>query len=181
MKSRVFAGLAALICTTSAAGAASAPAGLHGKSVVVSWTETRVQRFVGEGDFRTVNGSITLSVYVSSAGRVFSRLGFQTRAGAGQSDQIAGGGSSRVPSFSGNTMTVVHPLSSGGVRRMNVTFDGSFSSCSATTQFGKQEGVGRQIAKSWSSAVKRQVEIKSVSPGGVSCSVRNGNVFGGAT
>jgi hypothetical protein len=178
MKARVFVLGAALVCTASAALGAGAPAALQGKSVVVSWTETRVQRVIGEGDFRTVNGALTLSVYVSSAGRVFSRLAFQTRMGAGQSDQLAGAGSSRVPTFSGNTMTVVHPLTSGGVRRMQVTFDGSFSSCSATTQFGKQEGVGRQIARSWSSATKKQVEIKSVSPGGVSCSIRSGNVFG---
>src|SRR5258708_3243648 len=123
MKNRVFVGLAALICTAFATTAAGAPAGLQGKSVVVSWTETRTQRFVGEGDFRTVNGAITLSVYVGTTGRVFSRLAFQTRSGAGQSDQVAGAGARRVPSFSGNTMTVIHPLTGGGVRRMHVTFD----------------------------------------------------------
>src|SRR6478609_10208695 len=130
MNGWIFACVVGLVCAPTAAGAASAPAGLQGKSVVVSWTETRVQRFVGEGEFRTVNGAITLSVYVSSAGRVFSRLAFETRRGAGQSDQLAGAGARRVPSFSGNTMTVIHPLTSGGVRRMHVTFDGAFSTCS---------------------------------------------------
>src|SRR4051812_38735364 len=79
----------------------AAPTQLYGKSVILKWSENRVQRNVGEGDFRSVNASHELSIYVSSAGRIFNKLQNTTRRGTGSDEQVAGqGDSKRVASFS---------------------------------------------------------------------------------
>ena len=52
----------------------NAPKQLHGKSVVVAWPEERMQRDVGQPSFYPVKAAHNLSVYVSTAGRVFNRM-----------------------------------------------------------------------------------------------------------
>ena len=69
---------------------AAPPSQLMGKSVVVSWTETRSQRNVGELEWRNVSASHTLSVYVSTAGQAFTRQVNSTRSGSGTLDQVSG-------------------------------------------------------------------------------------------
>src|SRR5258708_1144824 len=95
--------LPALLLASISAEAASAPTQLYGKSIRVTWSETRVQRNVGEANFRSVNASHELSVYISSAGRVFSKFQASTRRGTGANEQVAGQGGNRVPSFGGHT------------------------------------------------------------------------------
>ena len=62
-----------VISLTTQAYAAEAPKALWGKSVVLTWTETRQQRVVGQPNFYSVNGSDGTSIYISTAGRIFSR------------------------------------------------------------------------------------------------------------
>ena len=69
---------AAALAVATPAYAEQAPAALRGNSVVVAWQEVRLQRNVGELDFRSVQASHSLSLYVSSVGRVFSRMTFAT-------------------------------------------------------------------------------------------------------
>jgi hypothetical protein len=167
--------LIAAVMSAAASAAVAAPAGLLGKSVVVSWSEARVQRFVGEANWRSVNASHELSVYVSSAGRVFSKFSATTRRGTGANEQVSGEGGNRVPSFSGNSMTIV-AAQQGMARRVAVEFDGGFSSCTASVIRGKESGAGSGFAKSV--IIGQRIEIQSVSTGSASCSVRAGNVFG---
>ena len=68
---------------TTQAHAAGAPEALKGKSVILTWTETRQQRVVGQPNFYSVIGSDSTSIYVSTAGRIFSRRTNSTRAGSG--------------------------------------------------------------------------------------------------
>jgi len=158
---------------------AAPPEQLKGKSVVIAWTETRQQRNVGETNFRSVNASHSLSIYVSASGRVFSRQVNQTRAGTGATEQVAGEGGgaypTRTPVFSGQTMTVIGETK-GGARRTVITFDAAFASCSATTSTGFEAG---KSSISLSPITKKQVEIQSVTANGASCSLQSGNVFGG--
>jgi hypothetical protein len=169
-------GMAFLGSTLSAQ--AAPPKQLLGKSVTVSWTETRSQRNVGQTEFRSVNASHTLMVYVSSAGRVFSRQVNNTRAGSGQINQVGaareGSYGVATPSFSGQAMTIVR-VAQGGARRVVVTFDAGFSSCNATAGTGFEAG---KMHTSYSPITKKNVEIRSSSVGSVGCSVRDGNVFG---
>jgi len=158
--------------------AESAPSELHGKSVVVNWSEARIQRHVGEPNFYSVNASHNLSVYVSAAGRVFNRLTNTTRAGSGATEQVAGSeGAKRVPSFSGRTMDLYAPFRSGGMRHVVVEFDAAFGSCSAKVTYAKPPGTTISVAHS--PITKKFVEFQSVAPGPASCSVQSGNVFGG--
>ena len=160
------------------ATAAAAPSQLFGKSIVITWSETRTQRNVGEADFRQVNASHNLSVYVSSAGRIFNRLTNTTRRGTGATEQVAGSqGARRVPSFRGKSMEMFAPFQSGGMRHVTVEFDAAFNSCSAQVTYAKPPGTTSSIAHS--PITKRLIEFQSVTPGAASCAIQSGNVFGG--
>ncbi len=183
-KRLMFAGLAGLLMCAASTAHAAPPDQLKGKSIVINWTETRQQRDErpdggGWTDFKTVNARHLLNIYVSTAGRVFSRQTNTTGQGSGSVDQVAGerGGAfpTRTPSFSGRTMTIVAETR-GGARRTVVEFDAGFASCSARTATAFQEG---QSSVSLSPISKRKVEIKSVTASGASCSVQSGNVLGG--
>jgi hypothetical protein len=156
---------------------AAPPPQLMGKSVVVSWTETRSQRNVGESEWRSVNASHTLSVYVSTAGRAFTRQVNSTRSGTGKLDQVSGQGGNAQTSFDGQSMTFVRE-NRGGARRILVRFDAGFSGCTATAGTGFESG---KTSISMSPITKRQVEIRSVTVGSVSCAVQAGNVLGGGS
>jgi hypothetical protein len=161
--------------------AAGAPEALKGKSVILTGTETRQQRYVGEPSFYSVNGDVSLSVYVSTAGRVFTRRTNSTRAGSGTIEQAPGEGGGVYPTrtalFAGQTMTLIG-VTKGGAYRTLIDFDASFASCSAKVALAFQSG---RTSISLSPITKKHVEMKSVTANGISCSVRAGNVLGGAT
>jgi hypothetical protein len=163
------------------AHAAGAPEALKGKSVILTWTETRQQRYVGELDFYSVNGSVSVSAYVSTAGRVFSRRAMSTRAGSGTIEQAPGEGGGAYPTrtalFRGQTMTLIGETK-GGAYRTLIEFDASFASCSARVALAFQSG---KTSISLSPITKKYVEMKSVTANGISCSVKTGNVLAGAT
>src|SRR5207237_10448708 len=88
---------------------AAPPKDLYGKSVSITWTETREQRPVGEEAWRQVAGSQTLNIYVSEAGRVFNNLSYSTRGGSAErKGEIAGSGT-RSHEFNGRSLVVVMP------------------------------------------------------------------------
>lgn len=163
-----------LLVGTSMARAAPPPQ-LLGKSVVVSWTDTRSQRDGDNPEFHTVNGSHTLTVYVSTAGRLFIRQVNRTRAGSGNRDQAPGDRGSRTAVFEGQSMTVFGQTR-GGAQRTIVHFGSGFTSCSATTGLGFENG---QTSVSTSPITGRRVEMRSLAVTSVGCSVQNGNSFGG--
>jgi hypothetical protein len=63
----------ALTLLSAVAYSASPPKELYAKSIIVTWTEHRNQRQVGEADFRDVVVPLSLTIYVSTIGRPFSR------------------------------------------------------------------------------------------------------------
>lgn len=153
---------------------ASPPAQLLGKSVVIDWSDTRSQRDGSNPEYHVVNGSHTLSIYISTAGRSFIRQVNRTRAGSGRRDQAPGQSGSRTAVFEGQTMTVFGQ-SRGGAQRTVVHFDGGFTGCTATTGLGFQSG---QTSVSVSPITGRRVEMRSLAVTSISCSVRSENVFG---
>ena len=170
--------LCALTCGPARAAATRGPAQLYGKSVIVKWQETRVQRNEGASQFQSIGDDLELSLYVSSEGRVFSRLTHNVNGKSGASEEVAGvaGSSNRVVSFNGASLTVIEPFVSGGARRIAVDFDAGFASCTANTMFGKKSG--SEIGTYWSPIIKMNIEIQSATVLAASCSVRDGNVFG---
>lgn len=165
----------------SASAVHAAPSQLYGKSVVVSWTEEREQRVNGEQMTRNVGRNGSFSVYLSSAGKPFSRMSYAfsgARGGlkSGKKDAVGGEGSgNRKVSFSGNSMSVGMGMS-GGARSILVSFDGGFQSCSAQVLTGKESGSSSIRAKSMVSG--NDIKILSVKTGAASCRIQAGNVFG---
>jgi hypothetical protein len=173
--------MVALFSTLASAGvsqAAAAPQQLYGKSLIITWTEERMQRHGGETQFRPVNIQGKFSVYISSAGRIFNRVSMTNRRQASGSADRVGNTSNRSTRFQGNIMTSIQYASGGGARRIVVTFASNFGSCTADVIRGKASNSSVITAKSiiYPGMV---VEIQSVHTSEISCSVRNGNVFGG--
>jgi hypothetical protein len=166
----------AIVCLMVAPATADAaiPPSLLGKSVVVSWSEMRQQRILGRPFFRPFTSFQTFSIYVSSLGRVSNRLGFSNRSGTGSTEQAAGEtrpgqGATRVLSFDGQSLNVVAPFRSGGMRRIAVAFDAGFGSCKASVRYAKAAGHATSVALS--PVIRRYIEILTLEPGGASCSV----------
>jgi hypothetical protein len=172
---RLIAAIAVFTSVGSNVALAEPPENLLGKSVVVTWSDTRSQRDGDDPEFHTVNGSHTLSVYVSTAGRAFIRQTNTTRRGSGTRDQAPGENGSRTAVFNGRSMTVMGQ-SRGGVQRTIVNFDNDFTSCNATTGLAFQDG---QTSISISPITGRRVEMRSLTVNSVSCSLQSGNVLGG--
>jgi hypothetical protein len=170
-------GLAA--ATLGSAAAAAPPKELFGKTVTISWTETREQRPVGEQNWRQVNGSIAMHLYVSEAGRVFNNMSYATRAGtAERAGEIAGGGK-RAINFSDRSLLIMMPSGTGAATRITADFDAAFASCSAQVTRAKESA--DTIVRRYSGIIKRANEIRSTSVGGASCSIKTGNVFAEST
>jgi hypothetical protein len=172
--------MAVAIFALASTAAIAAPKELYGKSIVISWGEDRMQRHADSEQFKSAARNGTLSVYVSSAGNVFNRLGManhQTRRGRGKEgseDQVGSAGRSNV-SFQGHSMQAVQS-GGGGARLIVVTFDQGFTSCTANVINGKAEGAGSMTKRSLINPGST-VEIQSVHTSGVTCSMQDGNVF----
>lgn len=174
----IFFAVALIGSVTASSAFAAPPANLRGKSIVVSWTEERQQKIIGEETMRNVTRSGEFSVYISDQGRPFSRMKytFSNNRGAsrtGNRDKVGGGGN-RTVSFSGNTMNVTMRVGDGGARNLVANLSGD--SCSAQVIAGKEQGASRIRAKSMVTGA--ELEIVSMKTGAASCSIRNGNVFG---
>jgi hypothetical protein len=181
--------LTALLLPAVAEGA-SAPPALYGKSVVVSWSEERVQRPLGAEEVRHISVNLELSAYISANGRIFNRLAATSignaRAGkmgtrSGGSDQ--GGGTQdasklaqRTAHFEGNSLLVENKFGAGGARRIAVNFDGGYSGCTAQVINGRSAGA--TVTRQRSLVTRQPIEVLSVSTGSASCSIKAGNVFG---
>jgi hypothetical protein len=158
---------------------AAPPTQLYGKSISISWTESRMQRIGSANDFSMANIPQTMNVYISSKGQYFSRRGASTRAGSGSFDAVGTNGQShegnaRGVTFSGHAMNASAALQSGA-RSISVQFDDGFGSCNANIIIGRNGG---QNIKVKALVGGQTVEIKSATASGASCSVREGNVFG---
>jgi hypothetical protein len=177
--------LIGVLLTLPQVAEAAPPAQLHGKSVVISMSEVRVSRPVGGGQTSSSTAQMQFSVYVSDAGRPFVRSHRTLTTGkrgteSKDIDTAPGGGSIGVSTasgvqFSGNAMTVTMAMNSGA-RRITVSFDGAFSSCSASV-INAKEGGRSMVIRSRYTGQNREVLSTNMSVNG--CSIRSGNVFAG--
>lgn len=159
---------------------AAPPKQLFGKSVTVSWLETRSQRDSQAGPtFKPVGIPFTTVFYISTEGRLFTRGSARSPGGAGSVDRVgtSGGnseGDARNVSFSGNRIVASTSFQGAG-RQTTVTFDPSFSSCTAQVITGMPPGKKSVTVRSITTG--NTVEFESVSAGPASCSVTSGNPF----
>jgi hypothetical protein len=155
---------------------AAPPAQLYGKSIKLSWTESRMERKMGESDFRGRSLGQYVYVYISSTGKIFNRYGAFTGRRSGKNDEVAGqAGSNRGVTLRGNTLEFLQAFG-GGARHVVATFDSSFSSCTATAAYATAAGGGPQFLGHTMISGER-LEVKSMSGSGASCSIQDGNVF----
>jgi hypothetical protein len=189
LRGLVVAVILAYPATTLAVGA---PAALRGKSVVLSWSEGRTQRPVGTEAWQTINNSVTLTVYISTEGRIFTR---QQRTSSGDLSMRRGSSTGRErsntrerapgdakrsdlraanSSFQGNSLTLTAQYESGA-RQVHISFDGGLSSCTARVTQGREGGRNQVLTSQITGA---RIEVQSVSVSTPSCSVRAGNAFG---
>lgn len=168
----------------AAAFAGPAPKQLYNKSIMVNWVESTVQRAAdGRTNQPQINSQRT--IYVSSAGRLFVRgsrninmRNFQggntLERGPDGSRSITGGGASVQGgmAFEGNQL-IGTAVFDGGARRMTVSFDPNFTSCTANVVYGKSGGANQK----WKGFDGVTYELISVSVGAVGCAVRDGNAL----
>jgi hypothetical protein len=165
----LMAGLAA-----SAASAAPAP-DLVGKSVLLTWTESR-QQSVDGSKVHPATVEFDLRIYVSGAGRPFTRLTSTGRHGPGTNEQVGGAGKSlgggvRTVRADGHTITL-QAVYGNYARTLNIDVSGD--GCSAHMTVGKQLGAG---PKAYTKVNGITIVVYSLTAGQPSCTVRQGNVF----
>jgi hypothetical protein len=163
---------------TQAYGAGQ-PEALKGKSIILTWTEVRQQRVVGEPDFHTINGSVSVTLYISTAGRIFSRRTDSVRGRSGSRERAPDDAGVRTSGdhFRDQTLTLISE-SKGRASRIAIEFDESFSNCRARVEVTFQSG---KTEVTLSPIIHKYIEIKSVAVNGVNCSVNAGNALAGAT
>lgn len=155
-----------LFALTGAAEAA--PKQLLNKSVIIAWADSVYQKYP-DGTAGTATITRQRIAYVSSAGRVFVRS-INSDRNATSNRELAPGEQQGTLAFQGNNL-VGHAVFSGFARRVLVTFDPSYASCSATVTYGRSGG-----PTTWKSFdQKRTFEVQTITAGSPSCSIRDGN------
>ena len=159
------------------ATAQTAPSELRGKSIIASWSETRLQRVGDEKEFSQRSFPMKLSAYVSSEGRVFAKR--VVTAGRGnRSGSVSSVGENRSGSqtarFSERTLSIFSRFSSGA-RMVRIDFDQSFSSCQANIALGRENGTGTIKGKSLINGARLEIKLSTI---GGAFSAESGNVFG---
>jgi hypothetical protein len=169
-------------------GLAAAPAALLNKSITVTWSESRDMKDVhNRASHRVVHR--TMGIYVSSAGRMFTQK--SAAAVVRNSRWVAESASSHGPGGSIKTSnaqihagrevrvigrSLVETVKfDSGARRVEIKFDDSFRSCSVHIVYGK-EGNTPIVSRGMTT---RLHAVTSLEIGSQSCSVRDGNMFGG--
>lgn len=164
--------VALLLLTAGVGSAWAAPPQLHDKAIYTS-VSIAVTARAEDGTSANRPRQIDRIIYVSSKGRLFTRVSRQ--AGPRNTTQERGpedsAGSFR---FQGNALVGGLSLVSGAAQ-MTITFDPSFSSCTASLVMGREGGKAMQFkgldGKTYTIEGKPSVS-------NVSCSVRAGNPFG---
>jgi hypothetical protein len=174
---------AGALLMTAGTAAAEAPRQMLGKTVAISWNEYRVQR-CDDGQLKRGHTSSSLLVYVSDSGRLFTRLSRRgARGGANSNDLDPEGGNQRSgtgsasnlnASFEGSVLAVQNSMQSGA-RRIQATFNGGFTGCSAQVRFGREGGAELRHR----TMDGKMCNIVSTDVSGSACAIRAGNLVGG--
>lgn len=160
---------AALIAPAFAGGV---PRQALDKTITISFTSSGIAKSPG-GKSHGFSVAVYNIIYVSSAGRLFRRYRDSVGPYNTGGDVTPGKGSASF-GFHGDRLIGVIPWASGALQII-VTFDSSFSSCTASTIEGREA----------SGVIRRQgpdgvmYEVTSASMSNPSCSIRSGNAFAG--
>lgn len=169
---RIFA-LAFVAAMLSLPGKQLWAASADNKTITVSMSVS-VNARAEDGSTSTLPRNVQRTIYISSKGRVFSRVSRQTGRNSSTKEIAPGEGTSGAGyRLQGNRLVGVLPFASGAAQ-MVITFDAGFQSCSVNVIFGKQGG---QAIKFKGLNGKMYTQEGAFNVSGQSCSVREGNPF----
>ena len=152
----------------------AAPAELLNKTISVSYTVTIPAR--GQ-DGRISPGirNATRTIYISSAGRAFARVGRTDVGRFSETKEAAPGERGNTLRWEGAKLIGVMPFISGAAQ-LTITFGSSGQSCDAVIAVGRENGKTLKW-KGVNGATYEAIGPATVS--NVSCAVRSGNAFSG--
>jgi hypothetical protein len=191
--------LPCLAPTNAMAGSPALPTQLYGKSISVKWEDDKHNKYV-QGDEEDVTVNRAVGIYVSSQGRMFVRSADSLRGsgpfrmrpqnvtrgapGLAAAQSVSPDGAviktsnSRYPikwEFHGRSLVGFTALESGA-RRLTINFDESFRTCTFDVTHGKESGVPGIISHALNGRLIMATSHKVIAQ---SCSVTDGNMFGG--
>ena len=152
--------------------AGGAPAQLHNKTIVLFWGQSFTWRRPYDGVTGSGQSNVERQIYISNVGRTFAR----TKSSSGKNGRTRDvGPESQSGRFSFDTNTMTNFMGNEGLLwHIVVTFDPSFSSCSATITIVRESGIAKGTGMAG-----EQLEYLSASVGSTSCSMKNGNALAG--
>lgn len=151
--------------------------GLLGKSIVLTWVDSRVEKRLDTGREFPNRQTSTARVYISEQGRFFSAFDRKARGKRNrlQRQSVSSEGKSVLNwRFEGKNIVADQKFAHSGARRVVVTFDPEFSSCSLQVIHGKQGGAPIRYPGLTSG---NPIELISIEVTYTTCSVQRGNVF----
>ena len=172
---------------------AGPPSQLFGKSISIHWAEDQDQKLV-TGEAKHVVIEQNIGIYVSSNGRVFSRGSraainsrgrmsrFSNFAAARSRDPEGGVIKTSNVRYKGNvqwqgrTLLGTMPFESGA-RRWTVAFDEGFRTCTVDVVYGKEAGMPGVVVHGMDTRLR---VIESAKIASQTCSIADGNLFGGS-
>lgn len=176
----LFFGAVYLLFSSTVSMAAGAPAAALNKTIRISFGVTGTVLRPGEIE-QSYSTLVSEIIYVSSAGRIFSRhlaVAAGKRGGGGKGRQMETGpdnGSGNRKFYLTGTTLVGQISYASGARLINATFDAGFTTCSASVREGRENG----------NAIRRRGPngslntIRSSTISSPSCSIAHGNAFAG--
>ncbi len=161
--------------------AQQAPRELREKSIVLSWSETRTMKGISghnSGREFTSRFDATVNLYVSVQGRVFST--FKRVSGRlvyDDSNEISGTGKSLLLWRFQDGALVADQAFARGARRVAISFNDQFNTCSIKVIYGKKGGAEPIVFEGSAPGDDSQYEAIDEKMISTSCSVRQGNIF----
>ena len=184
MQARILACLALFGWMLGSAGPAAAdpaPAALHNKTVVLTWTENRSQQ-ADSGEVKRSTTTSDFRTYVSGAGRLFSRFTrTDLRSGRSNSSELAPDGNIsfagtgqglRTTRFEGSRLLSDNKMRSGA-RRIQAEFDADYRTCTSRVIYGK-EGDAPIYHRAMDGRMYTILSTDVISP---ACSIKDGNLI----
>jgi hypothetical protein len=158
----------------AAAGDASI---VRGISIELSWTDSRVERFLDTGEEKPGYQVSAVRLYISEQGRFFSKFSRTARGRGNSLDRqgVSGEGPHVLNwHFQGRTVVGDQKFNGSGARRVVVSFGDSYSSCAVQVVHGKE---GNKSIRYPGLTSLRPIELIRIEVTSTSCQVRKGNIF----
>lgn len=167
---------AALLCISAGAAQASGvPAQLRGKALTLNWIDQRVEKMISDGRERPLTQSSGIIVYVSAEGRYFSKFSRTTGRSSKNLNEVSSDNRGQLNWRAEGRTLVADQRFVKGARRLIVSFDDSYGSCTLRVLHGKEAGSANIEYITFGDKV--HVVLQSIQTTSASCSMQAGNPF----